>query len=320
MRDKLNPRLARDTIANELNPPQCPGPLACGQDSPMQHPYLTRRTILAAAGAAIALAASGEPARAQARFDASYTASVARIAIGSVTVTGEFADAQYTMSMNGRAKGVLRVLASGEGVLTARGVIRDGRPVPASYESKTTSDDDTLDVKMIFNGGNVTELSASPPPPSEDRVPLSEAHRQNVLDPLTALLIPVGDGGDGLGESACQRTLAIFDGRRRYDLKLTFKRSERVKADKGYAGPVAVCAVTFQPIAGHRPSSPMVKYLGDGREIEIALAPIAGTRLLAPFRLSVANMLGNLVVQANRFESLPFAPVRASMTEEQKPQ
>jgi hypothetical protein len=78
--------------------------------------------------------------------------------------------------------------------------------------------------------------------------------------------------------------------------------------------------VTFQPIAGHWRSSPMVKYLGDGREIEIAFAPIAGARLLAPFRLSVANMLGNLVVQANRFESLPLAPVRASMTEEQKPQ
>jgi len=44
------------------------------------------------------------------------------------------------------------------------------------------------------------------------------------------------------------------------------------------------------------------------------LAPIAGTRLLAPFRLSVANMLGNLVVQANRFESLAPASVRASVS------
>jgi hypothetical protein len=38
--------------------------------------------------------------------------------------------------------------------------------------------------------------------------------------------------------------------------------------------------------------------------MEIALAPIAGTRLLAPFRLSVASTLANLVIEANRFETI----------------
>jgi hypothetical protein len=53
----------------------------------------------------------------------------------------------------------------------------------------------------------------------------------------------------------------------------------------------------------------MIKYLAGGRDIEMALAPVAGTRLLAPFRVTIANMLGNLVVQANRFDV-----VRASAT------
>ena len=48
--------------------------------------------------------------------------------------------------------------------------------------------------------------------------------------------------------------------------------------------------------------SALVKYL-DGREIELTLAPIAGTRLLAPFRLSVANMLGDIVIEATAFET-----------------
>jgi hypothetical protein len=116
-----------------------------------------------------------------------------------------------------------------------------------------------------------------------------------VFDPLTALLIPA-DGGDGPSEAACRRTLSVFDGRRRFDLKLAFKRMDKVKADKGYAGPAVVCAVAFQPVAGHRSSS------------------IAGTRLLAPFRMSIANMLGDLVVQANRFEVLAPDSMRASAT------
>jgi hypothetical protein len=76
-----------------------------------------------------------------------------------------------------------------------------------------------------------------------------------------------------------------------------------VAAEKGYAGPVVVCSVSYEPIAGHRASTALVKYLSEGREMEIALAPVAGTRLLAPFRLSVVSMLANLVVEANRFES-----------------
>jgi hypothetical protein len=57
----------------------------------------------------------------------------------------------------------------------------------------------------------------------------------------------------------------------------------------------------------------MIKYLG-GRAIDIAFAPVAGTGMLAPFRVTVANMLGNLVVQANRFEVLAPESLRASAT------
>ena len=87
-----------------------------------------------------------------------------------------------------------------------------------------------------------------------------------------------------------------------YDLKLAFKRMDKVTAEKGYAGPVVVCSVSYEPIAGHRASTPLVKYLSDGREMEIALAPIAGTRLLAPFRMLVVSALANLVIEANQFE------------------
>jgi hypothetical protein len=41
--------------------------------------------------------------------------------------------------------------------------------------------------------------------------------------------------------------------------------------------------------------------------------------VLAPFRVSVANMLGNLVVQASRFEVVAPASLRASTTTGQVP-
>src|SRR5262245_63163008 len=103
-------------------------------------------------------------------------------------------------------------------------------------------------------------------------------------------------------QEACLRTLPIFDGHQLYDFKLAFKRMDKVTAEKGYAGPVVVCSVSYEPIAGHRASTPLVKYLSEGREIEMALAPVAGTRLLAPFRMLVVSALANLVIEANQFE------------------
>jgi hypothetical protein len=44
--------------------------------------------------------------------------------------------------------------------------------------------------------------------------------------------------------------------------------------------------------------------------MEIALAPIGGTRLLAPFRLTVVSTLADLMIEANRFETI-MAPAPA---------
>ena len=80
-----------------------------------------------------------------------------------------------------------------------------------------------------------------------------------------------------------------------------FKRIEQVKADKGYEGPVVVCQVLYRPIAGHRPEREAIKYLVAQRDMEMWLAPIAGTRVLVPYRFSVPTPLGMGVLQANFF-------------------
>ena len=81
-------------------------------------------------------------------------------------------------------------------------------------------------------------MADPPTAPNPDRVPLTEAHRRGVSDPMTASLMRVPGNGDTVVPQACQRTLSIFDGRMRYDLKLAFKRLDKVKTEKGYQGPI----------------------------------------------------------------------------------
>jgi len=268
-------------------------------------PKRAARTTILAAGSALALitATAGDRAHGEGNLDASYTISFARIPVGEVTATAVFGQSEYAISARARAGGVMKVLlVDGEASFTTRGTIKNGNPEPTNFMSKIVSNSETFDVTMVLDEGSVKELAGAPP--ALDRVPVTAANRRGIVDPLTAVLFSAGGAGDTLSQEACRRTLPIFDGHQRYDLKLAFKRVDKVTAEKGYAGPVVVCSVSYEPIAGHRANIPLVKYLSEGREMEIALAPIAGTRLLAPFRLSVVSTLANLVIEAKRFETI----------------
>ena len=211
----------------------------------------------------------------------------------------------------------MKALVDGEGSFAAKGTVKDGHPVSTTFTSKIASNE-TSEVTMVLDEGRVKELTAIPPP-NRDSVPVMETNRQGIVDPLTAMLFSAAVTGEGLSPAACRQTLPIFDGRQRYDLKLAFKRMDKVTAEKGYSGPLVVCSVTYEPIAGHRSSTALVKYLSEGREMEMALAPVAGTRLLVPFRMSVVSVLANLVIVANRFEVVA-QPVGASTLADPKPQ
>jgi hypothetical protein len=70
---------------------------------------------------------------------------------------------------------------------------------------------------------------------------------------------------------------------------------------KGYSGPVAVCNARYTPIAGHRNRKP-VQFMAENRDMQVWLAPIGDSRVLAPFRISVATMVGQTVIEASDFE------------------
>jgi Protein of unknown function (DUF3108) len=273
----------------------------------------TAQTTLLAVRSALALIAVtvGDHAHAEGHLDASYAISFARIPVGEITATAVFGQNEYAISARARAGGVLKaLLVDGEASFSTQGTIKGDHPVPTTFSSKIVSSAETSDVTMALDeGGNVTELTATPPP-SSDRVPVTNSNRQAIVDPLSALLFSATVASEGLSQEACRRTLPIFDGHQRYDLKLAFKRMDKMTAEKGYAGAVVVCSISYEPIAGHRANIPLVKYLSEGREVEIALAPISGTRLLVPFRLSVVSTLANLMIEANRFETI-LAPVPA---------
>ena len=267
-----------------------------------------RRAILLAAAllAMVAAQAWKSELLAQAKFEAHYTVTLAGLPIGHGTWTIDIGDNHFSTSASGATAGLLRIFASGRGQSSARGAISAGQLVSSTYSSSIYTDKKYDEVRMVITAGTVKEFSAEPPnTPNASRVPLTEAHRRGVSDPMTASLVRIPGSGDTVVPQGCQRTLSVFDGRMRYDLQLAFKRFDTVTSQAGYQGRVVVCAVRFAPIAGHVPDRYAIKYLIEQHDMEMWLAPIAGTRIIAPYRISIPSPVGVGVLEASQFISIP---------------
>src|SRR6266436_4947127 len=229
------------------------------------------------AGALLLLAAL-PPAFAQGRLDARYEATLSGIPVG--TGTG-----------------------------AAQGRVVNGLPVATNYSASTTTSKKTEAIHMVLSNGTIREYGIEPAPPVDpDRLPVTDAHRRGVFDPMTGSMLRAPASVDPLSPEVCRAGAPIFDGRMRYDLKLDFKRMEMVRAERGYHGPALVCAVYFSPVAGYIPDRPVIKYLAAQRNIEIAFVPVAGTRILVPFWLKVPTPLGPAMLEATQFITQPMPP------------
>lgn len=267
-------------------------------------------------------------ALAQGRLDARYTMTLAGLPIGEGTWIIDINDNNYNAAARGGTTGLMKVFTGGEGTTAARGTLQAGRPQTSVYAATITTRKKTDKIRLTVSNGNVKDFKLDPPQENDsERIPITENDRRGVQDPMTATLVRTPGNGNPLSPEACERKLAIFDGRLRYDLQLAFKRMDKVKADKGYAGPVIVCAVYFSPVAGFIPSRAAIKYMAKMRDLEVWLAPIAGTRVLVPFRAEGPTPIGKAVLEADQFVSLPLSnkeaakePIKTSVTGASKTQ
>ncbi len=282
--------------------------------------YIGKWRLWAMAVPALAAWAAPGPTAAQGRLEAQYTMTLAGLPIGEGSWLISISDSAYSSAASGGTTGLLRAFTGGEGSTAAKGTLQGGKPLLSTYAATIKSSRKTDEIRLTVNKGEVKDLKLDPPRDNDsERIPVTEENQRGILDPMTATLVRMPGVGNMLVPEACQRTLAIFDGRLRYDLQLAFKRLDKVKADKGYEGPVVVCAVYFSPVAGYIPSRAAIKYISRLRDIEVWLAPIAGTRVLVPFRVEGPTPIGPAVLKATQFVSVATPSKEAAKTPDKAP-
>ena len=259
---------------------------------------------------ALALLWLGSPAAfAQGRLEAHYEATLAGIPVGRGVWNIDISDDNFSAAASGGTSGLLKAFSGGSGTGASQGRVVGGALLPTNYNATTVTSKKSEAIHLVLVNGNVKEFGIEPEPPVDaDRIVVTEAHRRGILDPMTGSMLRVPGTAEVMNPDSCRTGAGIFDGRLRYDLKLDFKRMEVVKAEKGYHGQALVCAVYFTPVAGYIPDRPIIKYLAAQRNIEIAFVPIAGTRVLAPFRMTIPTPFGQAMLEATQFVTSATPP------------
>lgn len=273
-----------------------------------QSPTLSVGKRLAAAACLFSVSTLPGPACAQESISATYAVTLVGLSLGSATLIGKVGDNDYRLEVHANLTGLASAISGAKGSAVASGAIQNGQLAPAAYATTSSNSRETRTVRIGMVAGSVRAVDIQPPfEQLEGRVPVTDNHKRNIVDPLSALIMPVKSGEAGNGAAVCRRSIPVFDGYTRFNVNLGYVGTRQV-ASAGYKGPVVVCNARYVPIAGHRPGRKATQFMVDNKDMEVWLAPLGDGRIMVPYRISVRTMIGTTVIEARRFQLAGGAP------------
>ena len=231
-----------------------------------------------------------------------YRISLAGLPLGVADLTGSFAGERYDLKMNAVLTGLAGLFTgSGRGGAASSGTVSGTRLLTSGFSATGRSGGAERVVQVGLTAGNVNEVRIEPPfELRPDRVPVTDAHKRGIIDPLSAVVAVTAKGGKADDPGNCNRNVPVFDGTQRFNVILSYAETKPVQKP-GFSGNVLVCNIRYVPVSGHRTSRPVVKFMEENRDISVWYAPVEGTRVLVPLRISLKTTLGTSIVEAERW-------------------
>ncbi|MEQ9150126.1 MAG: DUF3108 domain-containing protein [Parvibaculaceae bacterium] len=209
--------------------------------------------------------------------------------LGSAGLPGKFWNARWTMTSEGR--------------------IVDDALRPSRFAFSAWEKNETKKREILYDDRGVPTLSFDPPLPEAEIEKTPPDERRNTLDPVSAFLLPVVADGN-----PCDRSIPVFDGKRRYDLHLVFDREDELTTrDNGYSGVAIRCKVRVQPRTG-LDRAKLTTMLQRRDDTFIWLAPVSGGRLYIPVRVQMRTPVGGAVLDVVKLRRYAAKNVSAAAT------
>lgn len=267
---------------------------------------------LSALGVMASPAGASEPgAQLPSTVEARYRLHYNGIGVGHLHINSSSVGGNYTVSGSGKVSALFGAV-SWSGSSSVSGALQAGEPAPQAYAFDWRHNKKGGAIKLGFKDRTATDVSVTPPPgPHPDTVPLAEAHKAGVLDPVSAILALTKPDK----RPPCDRRVGIFDGKQRYDIVLSAKRMTQLPAPTAGGQPETahVCRAMYVPIAGHRDNEATKTYAAN-RDVEVVMRRVPGSAMHIPYSVTVPTFWGTGSMVTDRIDIVTPGAGRVALT------
>lgn len=233
------------------------------------------------------------------RFSADYSLSFLGIPVARANFDSSYEGDSYAVTGKVSSAGLAAFFDDTHGTISSRGTFGQGGTRPDKFRTDYVSGKKASLVDIGFSGGRVVKTQVVPAPRKrgDTWIPLGPNDLRGVADPIAATIIRAGSL-----DKVCGRTVKMYDGELRADLKLT-EVSRREMSIKGFKGQTVTCHMGFAPVSGYRSDKKALTFLRDRSRIMVTFAPVGETGVYAPVYATVSTEIGTITVRARRFEA-----------------
>lgn len=259
--------------------------------------------LLTAAGSAATLPVSAAPEHS--RLAASYEIRFAGIKLGKFDIWSNVNETSYSLRGKGQLKFLTGLIFEITGGTTSQGAVTANGPKPISFAFDFDTGKHKGELAMLFEGNAVSHVVAKPPfVESAKEIPVMPEHVKDVLDPLSAMFFTARTSSLNSDGSVCPKKIPVFDGKQRFDLVLSHKKTVQVKKRRksGYGGTAVVCRIKYVPIAGYKADNSGVQFMAESEDIEVWLIKVPRKGMYVPYHVSMPTPFGKASATSTAFQ------------------
>jgi hypothetical protein len=250
------------------------------------------------AAAMFSCPAEAESAHTGSTLEVSYHIAFWNIPIGHTDYEGTLGASTYSARAHFETGGVVGVFWKSVVDATVSGDIGPHSISPATYDSHSQNHNrPPQQVKVTFQNDDPTTFAD--PPYDTEKYPVSEAQKKGAVDPMSAIT-SIFSGANADDEHPCGNGAQVFDGRRRFDVRLTYVKDEVVQLGNGlFNGTAHLCALHYEAIAGYPQRDAMAWQASPSMFADVIAVPAPDTpggRYIIPIKLWSVRSLGTMTV------------------------
>ena len=230
--------------------------------------------------------------------------TIAGVPVGKLAMAVNVANGYYSISGAGKAYGASKLFSNAKGTAQSSGRYLENIITNTAHKLNYTTKKKRGSVNIKFSKNGVEKAIVSPAVKIKPGTIIVEpSHLKSVQDPVRTTIIAVSPSQIGNGAAICNRTLPVYDGKNRFNIKMRFKGTRKV-VTKGFKGLAYVCAVRYEPVAGHRPFKKHIKRMKANKNIEIAMARISNSTIYGLIQFKVKTRFGTVVGKPSYYRTV----------------